>query len=82
MKKIVLSLLFVGMMGFTFAQNPADLAKTDAVKETQEVQTEMVEYPEDVLRDKISSVLAKKGKRFHKLRWFHLRCSCCHHSSS
>lgn len=62
MKKIVLSLLFVGMMGFTFAQNPADLAKTDAVTETQEVQTEMVEYPEDVLRDKISSVLAKKGK--------------------
>ncbi|NPD47143.1 MULTISPECIES: DUF6844 domain-containing protein [unclassified Lentimicrobium] len=62
MKKIVLSLLFVGMMGFTFAQNPADLAKTDAVTETQEVQTEMVEYPEDVLRDKISSVLVKKGK--------------------
>lgn len=62
MKKIVLSLLLVGLMGFSYAQNPADLAKTDAVKETQEVQTEMVEYPEDVLRDKISSVLAKKGK--------------------
>lgn len=62
MKKIVLSLLLVGLMGFSYAQNPADLAQTDAVKETQEVQTEMVEYPEDVLRDKISSVLTKKGK--------------------
>lgn len=62
MKRIVLSLFLVGLMGIIYAQNPADLAKSDAVKETQEVQTQMVEYPEDVLRDKISGILAKKGK--------------------
>lgn len=62
MKKCTLFLMLMALAIFVKAQNPADLAKSDAVKETQEVKTEVVEYPEDVLRETISAMLSKKGK--------------------
>ena len=62
MKKIYSILILVFLVSFSWAQNPADLAKTDAVTETQDVVSQMIEYPEDVLRAKISGILAKKGK--------------------
>ena len=62
MKKIYTVLVLVFFTSISWAQNPADLATTSAVKETQDVVSEMVEYPEDVLRTKISGILAKKGK--------------------
>jgi hypothetical protein len=62
MKKNLLSIAFLFFILWSYGQNPADLAKSDAVSETQNVQPEMVNFPEDDLRDKITSVLSKKGK--------------------
>ncbi len=62
MKKCTLFLTFISLTILLSAQNPADLAKSKAVQETQEVNTEMVEYPEDVLRQNVSEMLANKGK--------------------
>jgi len=62
MKKIYTIFTLVFLMGTVWAQNPTDLAKTEAVTETQDVVSEMVEYPEDVLRNKLSGILSKKGK--------------------
>ncbi len=53
---------FLFFIIWSYGQNPADLAKSDAVAETQNVQPEMVNFPEDDLRNKITSVLSKKGK--------------------
>lgn len=44
------------------AQNPSDLASSSAVRETQNVQTELVEYPEDALRRSMETSLARQGK--------------------
>ncbi len=62
MKKCTLFLAFISLTILLGAQNPADLSKSQAVQETQDVVTEMVEYPEDVLRETVSGMLAKKGK--------------------
>lgn len=62
MKKCTLFLTFIGLTVLLSAQNPADLSKSQAVQETQDVVTEMVEYPEDVLRETVTGMLAKKGK--------------------
>jgi hypothetical protein len=62
MKKNLLVIAFLMVVFLVKGQNPADLAQSEAVKETQNVVPEMVNYPQDDLREKITSVLAKKGK--------------------
>lgn len=62
MKKNLLAIAFLMLAFWLKGQNPADLAQSEAVKETQNVVPEMVNYPEDDLREKISSILSKKGK--------------------
>lgn len=62
MKKLTLLLGLILFVLFLKAQNPADIAKSDAVQETQDVKTEMVEYPEDVLRETVTGILQRKGK--------------------
>ena len=62
MKKCTLFLTLISLTILLSAQNPADLSKSQAVQETQDVVTEMVEYPEDVLRETVTGMLAKKGK--------------------
>ncbi len=58
-----LALLLFMFTGFVvYGQNPADLAKNPAVQETQEVTTQIEEFPEDVLRENISGILSRKGK--------------------
>jgi len=62
MKQNLLTIAFLIMVFWVKGQNPADLAQSEAVKETQNVVPEMVNYPEDDLRDKITSILSRKGK--------------------
>ena len=63
MKKLTaLITLLLCIVAFAKAQNPADLAKTEAVQETQEVQNEIKEFPEDVLTNYMMTALSKKGK--------------------
>lgn len=62
MKKNLLTIAILMIVFWVKGQNPADLAQSEAVKETQNVVPEMVNYPEDDLREKISSILSKKGK--------------------
>lgn len=62
MKKLLL-ILFAFTLGVcVYGQNPADLAKSDAVKETQDVSAEVIEYPEETLRNTVSAALKRKGK--------------------
>lgn len=63
--KFILIFLFTSV--FLNAQNPADLAKSDAVLETQNVETTVQEFPEEVLRNSISNSLSKKGKRLEQV---------------
>lgn len=44
------------------AQTPADLATSPAVQETQNVQTEIIQFPEDALVQSMTQSLAKQGK--------------------
>lgn len=44
------------------AQSPAELANTQAVQETQNVQSEIVQYPEDALVESMTQSLARQGK--------------------
>jgi len=63
MKKLftaVLSLLMTA--GMIMAQNPADLAKSEAVQETQNVVTDYQEYPVETLNNEMMRILSKKGK--------------------
>jgi len=62
MKKITIILALFSLTVMLRAQNPTDLAKSAAVQETQNVITQMVDYPEDVLRNTVSNMLSKKGK--------------------
>lgn len=63
MKKVILSLVFVlGYMAFVNAQNPADLASSAAVQETQNIQSEVMEFPEDALINSLNSSLSNQGK--------------------
>ena len=62
MKKNWILLFMLVFVAYTYGQNPADLAKSEAVQETQSLETEMVNYPEDDLRAKMMDVLGKKGK--------------------
>ena len=47
--------------GLLFAQEPADLAKSPAVQETQEVENELLEFPVDALTKSMNNSLSKKG---------------------
>ena len=63
MKKI--SLIFAALLGIIVtanAQNPADLATTPAVQETQNVQSDIMDFPEDALTKSMNASLAKQGK--------------------
>lgn len=63
MKKIyALVAAVVGSIGLALAQNPADLVSTPAVQETQDVQADVLQFPEDALTKSTSASLAKKGK--------------------
>lgn len=63
MKKIICSVLMtVASATVLYAQNPADLLKTPAVAETQNVQSELAEFPEEVLTKSLMASLSKQGK--------------------
>ena len=63
MKKTILTAVFaLGCFAFVDAQNPADLASSAAVQETQNVQSDIVEYPEDALVNSLNTSLSNQGK--------------------
>ncbi len=62
MKRSLLTIAFLMLIFWGKGQNPADLAQSEAVKETQNIVPEMANYPEDDLHSKISAILSKKGK--------------------
>ena len=55
---VIAAFSFTGLWG----QNPADLANTSAVQETQNVQAEVTDFPEDVLTKSMNASLSKQGK--------------------
>ena len=61
MKKMFL--LVAATIGVTvaMAQNPADLAATPAVQETQNVEVDIMSFPENVLIESMTNSLAKQG---------------------
>ena len=63
MKKFFYTSLLMLVSHMTLvAQNPADLLKTPAVAETQNVQSELLEFPEEALTKSMMSSLSKQGK--------------------
>lgn len=63
MKKLIFSILTtIACTIVSYAQNPADLLKTPAVAETQNVQSELVEFPEEALTKSMMASLSKQGK--------------------
>ena len=63
MKKFIFSILtIVASATVSYAQNPADLLKTPAVAETQNVQSELAEFPEEALTKSMMASLSKQGK--------------------
>ena len=63
MKKV--SFIIVALLGIIVAanaQNPSDLAATPAVQETQNVQSDIMDFPEDALTKSMNASLAKQGK--------------------
>lgn len=63
MKKLIFSILTtIASTIVSYAQNPADLLKTPAVAETQNVQSELAEFPEEALTKSMMASLSKQGK--------------------
>ena len=63
MKQFLLTIvLFCTLCVTVKAQSPADLAVTSAVQETQNVQTEIAEFPEEALIKSLEVSLSKQGK--------------------
>lgn len=63
MKQFLLTIvLFCTLCVTAKAQSPADLAVTSAVQETQNVQAEIAEFPEEALIKSLEVSLAKQGK--------------------
>lgn len=63
MKQFLLTIvLFCTLCVTAKAQSPADLAVASAVQETQNVQTEIAEFPEEALIKSLEVSLAKQGK--------------------
>ncbi len=61
-KKTIITMVSLLLAFGGAAQNPADLAASSAVKETQNVQADVMEFPEDALTNSMSTSLAKQGK--------------------
>lgn len=61
-KNGIIMAVLLGMAVWTNAQNPADLAATPAVQETQNVQTDTWDFPEDALTKSMIKSLSKQGK--------------------
>lgn len=62
MKKNLLCLMAVVISFSAAAQNPSDLASTQAVLETQNVQADIADFPEDELTKSMTTSLSKQGK--------------------
>lgn len=63
MKKTILTAVFaLGCFAFVNAQNPADLASSATVQETQNVQSDIIEYPENALVNSLNTSLSNQGK--------------------
>ena len=63
MKKTILSAVFaLGCFALVNAQSPAELAASEAVQETQDVQAEIVENPLEKLTNNLTESLANEGK--------------------
>lgn len=61
-KTVVIFALVFGCYSLSNAQSPEELASSRAVQETQEVQVQECDYPEDVLTKSMTSSLSKQGK--------------------
>ena len=61
-RTMLLAALVCGCIGLAKAQNPADLAESSAVQETQQVQADVIEFPQEALTKSISASLAKQGR--------------------
>lgn len=61
-KTLFLTVILCGCIGIAKAQSPADLAKSPAVQETQQVQTDVVDNPKEALEKSMMTSLAKQGK--------------------
>ncbi|MFC0875408.1 DUF6844 domain-containing protein [Saccharicrinis sp. FJH2] len=61
MKKQLLLFAFLPFL-MAKAQNPGDMAASKAVSETQDVQVEVLEFPEDKLTESVMNSLARQGK--------------------
>lgn len=61
-KTLFLTVILCGCIGLAKAQNPADLAKSPAVQETQQVSADIIEFPQEALTKSISASLAKQGR--------------------
>lgn len=61
-KEIIASLILLAGVLPSFAQNAANLANTAAVKETQNVQADIMEFPEETLTKSMTASLSKQGK--------------------
>ena len=62
MKRMILAVsVMLVASGALFAQEPADLAQSSAVQETQEVENELLEFPVEALTKSMNNSLAKKG---------------------
>lgn len=63
MKRIICFVaLSIAITAIGSAQNPSDLAGTPAIQETQNVQTDNVQFPEDALAKSMNASLTKQGK--------------------
>ena len=66
-KTLFLTVILCGCIGVAKAQSPADLAKLPAVQETQQVQADIIENPQEALNRSISALLAKQGRAISKI---------------
>ena len=78
MKKLFL--LIAAAIGTTMvmAQDPADLAATSAVQETQNVEVDIMSFPENVLIESMTNSLGQRLGCYQRRRLY-LCCSCCYH---
>ena len=64
MKKLFLLVAAAVGVTMAMAQDPADLAATPAVQETQNVEVDIMSFPENVLIESMTNSLAKQGKGY------------------
>ncbi len=62
MKKFLTFTFLLMISVYALAQNPADLANTAAVQETQDIQSNVMEFPEDALVKSMNTSLSRQGK--------------------